>query len=148
MKTLTQKKNDSAVRKSESGKKNTGGENEYSLQKMKDGFLLEQSCRGNSKATIHYYQSNIERFLAYLEETETETDTSSISKEQLRKYIQYLKNAHKWQNSKYVKCEKPIAPKSIQTYIRAIRVWICWMEEEGYIQEEVTRNFKLPKASQ
>jgi hypothetical protein len=27
----------------------------FDLQKMKDGFLLEQKCRGNSEETVKYY---------------------------------------------------------------------------------------------
>ena len=40
----------------------------FDLQRMMEGFLLEQNCRGNSKAIIKYYEGNILRFISYLEE--------------------------------------------------------------------------------
>jgi len=33
----------------------------FDLQKMKDGFLLEQKCRGDSGETVKYYEGNIYR---------------------------------------------------------------------------------------
>ena len=119
----------------------------FDLQRMMEGFLLEQNCRGNSKATVKYYEGNILRFISYLEEQKVDTDTSSITKEQIQKYIVYLKNTKKWVKTENIKSNEQIASKSIQTYIRAMKVWITWMEEEGYLARNVSAEIKLPKAT-
>jgi|BioPla2DNA2_1021312.scaffolds.fasta_scaffold13824_1 site-specific recombinase XerD len=119
----------------------------FDLQTMKEGFLFEQDCRGNSRATIQYYEGNITRFIAYLEEQDLPTDTSSISKEQIQKYILYLRNTKKWAKTAHIKSGEYLVSKSIQTYIRALKAWAAWMESEGYVEEGTSVMIKLPKAT-
>ena len=119
----------------------------FDLQTMKEGFLFEQDCRGNSRATIQYYDGNITRFIAYLEEQGLDTDTSSISKEQIQKYILYLRNTKKWAKTAHIKSGEYLVSKSIQTYIRALKAWAAWMESEGYVEEGTSVMIKLPKAT-
>ncbi|NLL06051.1 MAG: hypothetical protein GX270_09785 [Clostridiaceae bacterium] len=107
----------------------------FDLQKMMEGFILEQNCRGNSKATVEYYEGNISRFISYLDEQRIASDTSSICKLEIQKYILHLKTTKRWSNSEYIKSEGKISSKSFQTYIRAIKAWIAWMEEEGYLDK-------------
>ena len=95
----------------------------YGLEKMKDGFVFEQSCRGNSTATVEYYKGNIDRFVSYLEEQGLDKDTSSITKEQIKKYILYLKNAKKWSKTQRIESDGQLTSKSVQTYIRAL-TWL------------------------
>lgn len=118
----------------------------FSLDSMKDGFLLEQSCRSNTEATIQYYQGNIDRFMRYLEETDQEFTTASISKDHIKKYILYLKKAKKWKDTEYIESDDVLSSISVQTYIRAIKAWVSWMEEEGYIEGPISSGIKLPKA--
>jgi len=119
----------------------------FDLEKMKEGFILEQSCRGNSKATVEYYKGNITRFISYIEEQDLNTDTSSITKEQIKKYILYLKNSKKWVKTEYIKSDDNLTSKSVQTYIRALKAWMAWMEEEGYLNSSVSSQIRLPKAT-
>ena len=91
----------------------------FDLQTMKEGFLFEQDCRGNSRATIQYYDGNITRFIAYLEEQGLDIDTSSISKEQIQKYILYLRNTKKWAKTAHIKSSEYVVSKSIQTYCKS-----------------------------
>ncbi len=118
----------------------------FSLDSMKEGFLLEQSCRSNTEATIQYYQSNINRFMRYLEENDLEFTTESISRDQIKKYILYLKKSKKWKDTENIESENVLSSISVQTYIRAIKAWISWMEEEGYVEGPVSSGIKLPKA--
>ncbi len=120
---------------------------EFDLQRMMEGFILEQNCRGNSKATVKYYEGNILRFISYLDEQKIASDTSSITKLVIQKYILHLKTSKKWVNSEHIKSEEKIASKSIQTYIRAIKAWIAWMEDEGYLDKNVSTEIRLPKAT-
>jgi site-specific recombinase XerD len=80
----------------------TSNRKAYSLDSMKEGFLLEQSYRSNTEVTIQYYQGNIDRFMRYLEENDQEFTTASISRDQIKKYILYLKKAKKWKDTEYI----------------------------------------------
>lgn len=117
----------------------------FSLDSMKEGFLLEQSCRSNMEATIQYYQGNIDRFMRYLEENGQEFTTENIFRDQIKKYLLYLKKAKKWKDTEYIESDDVLSSISVQTYIRAIKAWISWMEEEGYIEGPVSSGIKLPK---
>ncbi|MDT3700186.1 MAG: tyrosine-type recombinase/integrase [Thermincola sp.] len=119
----------------------------YDLDKMMDGFLLEQSCRGNSPATMVFYKENITKFIEYFEDQELELSTASITKEEIKKYILHLKSSKKWTKADHIKCNDTLSSKSIQTYLRAIKAWIRWMAEEGYVDSEVATSIKLPKAA-
>lgn len=119
----------------------------FDLQKMKDGFLLEQKCRGNSVETVKYYEGNISRFIRYLEEFKIDTDTSAITKDEIKRYIVYLKGTKKWEKTEFITSDKQLASKSVQTYIRALKAWVSWIEDEGYLDNVVSKDIKLPKAS-
>ena len=108
---------------------------------------MDQSCRGNSEATIAYYKGNINRFLEYLNDQGLDTNTASVSKDQLKKYILYLKTMKKWRKNEFIESDKLLTTKSVQTYTRAIKVWFSWMEEEDYIEVDVSKEVKLPKAA-
>jgi integrase/recombinase XerC/integrase/recombinase XerD len=119
----------------------------FDLQNMIEGFLLEQNCKGNSQATVKYYEGNIIRFDSYLEEQGLDTNTSSITKQQIQKYILYLKSSKKWAKTDHIESSEQLTSKSIQTYIRALKAWVAWMEEEGYLEEGISSEIKLPKAA-
>jgi integrase/recombinase XerC/integrase/recombinase XerD len=70
----------------------------------------------------------------------------SVSKDQIKKYILYLKKAKKWKDTEFIESDDMLSSISVQTYVRAIKAWISWMEEEGYIIEPVSSGVKLPKA--
>ena len=57
----------------------------------------------------------------------------SISVADCKSYLLYLKT-------------KNITTTSIQTYIRALRVFLSWCYAEGYISTNIPEHFKLPKA--
>jgi site-specific recombinase XerD len=87
----------------------------FDLQRMMEGFLLEQNCRGNSKATVKYYEGNILRFINYLGEQGIEVDTSSITKQKIQRYILYLKSSKKWAKTdhsrRFRQMESPRTPQ-------------------------------------
>jgi Site-specific recombinase XerD len=118
----------------------------FDLKRMKDGFLMEQKCRGNSEKTITYYDWNITHFIEYLEAQGLPVDTSVITKEEIKKYIVHLKEVKRWEGLEFVNPEGHLASKSVQTYIRASKGWISWMEDEGYLTHIVSKEIKLPKA--
>ena len=121
--------------------------NTFGLLEMMEGFLLEQNCRGNSVATITFYDDNIKKFINFLEAQGFALDTSSLTKVIIQKYILFLKTSKKWASLKHYKSDGLLSTKSIQTYLRAVKAWCAWQEEEGYIEVGLASGVKLPKAS-
>ena len=67
----------------------------------------------------------------------------------MRKYIIHLKGRTRHENNKFVspKANEGITSKSIQTYARAVRCFLNYLYQEGYIHTDFNAIFKLPKAT-
>lgn len=112
-----------------------------------ESFLLEQKCRGNSDQTVKYYEHGIKKFIAFLEINGYEGDVSCINNDIIRSYILYLKNVKKWESSNHINAKKePITSVSVQSYTRALKSFVSWLESENYIIEGIAHRIKLPKA--
>lgn len=120
------------------------GSRVMSLEQLKEGFLLEQACRNNSKRTIQYYSENINRLIVHLQEQGI-SDADGLTKESIQRYIMHLRGAKKWSGMAQ-ETSDGISSKSLQTYVRAIKVWLTWTYQEGYINDPSVINIKLPRA--
>lgn len=108
-------------------------------------FLVDQEIKGNSLQTIKYYDVNLRYFKEFLTPG---ICVSEITLLHLKNYLISLRSRTKMQNHPFKpKVDKPIKSISIQTYIRAVRVFIKWLQTEGYISQDLHSQFKLPKAT-
>lgn len=101
------------------------------LKNAVDEFLIEQQIRGNSNATVLHYSRCLGLFCKY--NNFSARFISSFSVADCKKYLLYLKS-------------KDISTITIQTYIRALRAFFSWCYAEGYIETNISDNFRLPKA--
>lgn len=120
-----------------------------SLETLLQSFLLNQRCKGNSEKTVSWYSENIKRFLNYLKTQEQKPILSNLTLETLMNYLLFLQKKEKWSDhpaASLMAKQKKVSSKTIQTYARALRGWIAWIYEEQYIDEDLSKKFKLPKA--
>lgn len=101
------------------------------LQNAIDEFLIEQQIRGNSNATILYY-SRCLGFFADFNDLKFRL-IGSITICDCKSYLLYLK-------------QKNITTTTVQTYIRALRCFLSWCFSVGYIDINISQQFRLPKA--
>lgn len=101
----------------------------WNLTDLIDEFLIEQSVRGNSKETLRDYRTKLRIFTEFT----GNIDVKSIDLFMLRKY--YLKLAETRSNT-----------VTIQTYVRSLRAFLNWLYNNEYIEEDLCKKFKLPKA--
>ncbi|MTI49971.1 MAG: hypothetical protein FH761_19275 [Firmicutes bacterium] len=112
------------------------------LDKALDLFLMDQELRGNTKKTIFNY----ERFITYfINFTGSDKLVSDIELMDLKKYQLFLNNKDKEYNFDTDKTGK-LSKTTIQSYIRQLRSFLNWLYEESYIDFDLTKKFKLPKA--
>lgn len=88
-----------------------------------------------AKDTIDYYTINLELFEKYLIEKyhSIMMEVQDFTKSDFIGYIAYLR-------------QKDIKNTSIRTYSRAIKVYLRYLFNEGYLLEDVTHNVKYPQA--
>jgi len=117
------------------------------LRKLYQSFLIDQRCNGNSPKTLRYYEQNITRFLKYLEENFGSTDLLPSLLDQVKQYTLYLKSSHKIDPVSGLKKDEYLSSSTIRTYVRAVKCFVSWLGNEGFIDEFLARKIKLPKAT-
>lgn len=100
-----------------------------SLENAISEFMTEQKLKGNSEKTLEYYSYVFKKFKTFSDISEVSELTLPLCK----KYLLYLMN-----------CD--INSVSVQSYIRGFRAFLSWLYSCGYLSENLSDNFKLPKA--
>lgn len=115
------------------------------LEIAKQLFIDDQELRGNSPETIKFYSRNINYLIEFIGKNKFIRD---IQLQDLQDYLIELRTRNKKHNDYFKpKIESKVKSISIQSYVRAIRVFMRWMHGEGYIVENLAEQFKLPKAT-
>jgi integrase/recombinase XerC/integrase/recombinase XerD len=108
-------------------------------------FLIDQELKGNSKRTIEYYKANLGYFSNSIGEDKLVKD---ITIDDLKQYHLYIKSKPRYLGHQFKpKYDTPVKSISVQTYIRAVKVFMKWLFQEGYIGINLSAQFKLPKAT-
>lgn len=93
---------------------------------MLQGFLDAQRLRGNSVKTITFYKHTLQYFVDYIQ-------GEPITLEICRAYQIDIQ-------------ARNLSTVSVQSYIRALRAFLSWCFEEGYIDDDISKRLRLPKA--
>jgi len=118
----------------------TGRGKGLKLENALDLFILEQTIKGNTEKTKSGYKKFIAQFILYLHQQNIFL-VEHITLHLVNKYQLYL---HDRQSSRdeAVKLRK----RTIQTYIRHIKIFMKFLYEDGHIKEPIYTLIKLPKA--
>lgn len=93
-------------------------------------FLIDQQIKGNSKYTLTYYRLCLGYFISHIG---ADVEMNDIKLVDLKGYYMSIQ-------------KRNLSTISIQTYFRAIRVFLSWCFDEEYIKVDLSEKFKLPKA--
>ncbi len=88
-------------------------------------FINEQFSKGNSNETLTYYQYNIPKFIEYCTEHNI-SEVTQLDESIFEDYKSYLLKNNK--NTKKI---------SLQTYVRAIKVFINWLSEKNLTEKKI-----------
>lgn len=92
-------------------------------------FLYDQSLRYNSERTKESYRWQISPFIRYA----ADLDLQDLTIELCNKYKLHLRSLD-------------ISSVTCQSYCRALRVFLKWLFENEYIEDNLSARFPLPKA--
>lgn len=93
-------------------------------------FLLDKGTYCET-ITVNYYKDDVGYFINYCKNKGI-TNVYEIDKNVLSNYILYLRGTG-------------ISNVSIHTYYRAVKVFVRWLYDEGYMDIDCTLKIKLPK---
>lgn len=123
-----------------------------------DDFMNFCSSKGLSKKTIGSYEQTLRLFARYLQDIEEVTSTKEVTKEMVRKYIVYVKERGKYtivtnENTKEINrphnrtdYTKPVTNVTINNYIRNLKVYFNFMEDNYIIRVNPMEKTKFLKA--
>lgn len=101
------------------------------LQDVLNKFISYQICKGSTNKTISYYRQQIQYFIDFSDNI----DISNVTLELYEKYVIYLKNK-KVENNNKIK-EKNLSSHTIKTYITALKSFLNFAYNNGYIKEKI-----------
>ena len=96
-----------------------------------DEFLIEQRVRGNASSTLKDYETKLKFFMKFV----GNVDVGDITLHVCRSYYLHIAELH----------ENTV---TVQTYIRSIRAFLNFLYNNEFIDTDLCRKFKLPKARQ
>jgi len=73
------------------------------------------------------------------------SDVGAVTPNDLRGFIAALREKKRWNNHPTNRSDRPLSPFSIASYVRSIRAFWSWLENEGYIKENPMRKVKVPR---
>lgn len=98
------------------------------IQQTFDEFIISRKLADLSAKTVHDYEQFIQPFVRYLG---ADTETEQIQQQNINTYIAML-------------LEKPISKATRSTYIRHVKVYLKWLQENYTVQYDYKR-VKVPK---
>ena len=108
---------------------------------MLDRYRLWAQAQGYSPKTVSHVTQSVEMFARFFGGI---PDVKRVSGEDLQRFIAGLRCRHTWPDYPDRR-KRPLAPTSINTYVRAIRAFWGWLEKEGHIPSNPLSKIKPPK---
>jgi integrase/recombinase XerC/integrase/recombinase XerD len=115
-------------------------DNPMTLKNAFDSFILDQRLRGNTEKTIRGYQGFLTRFIDW-QAANGVIDLAELSLQNIQQYQLYINTKPAERNG-----GEKLTKRSVQTYMRHIKVFLTFCFEEGFHLEPLHQKIKLPKA--
>jgi site-specific recombinase XerD len=108
-------------------------------------FLATKMAENKSAATLKWYRHMLTRYAAFLGQSATLKDVNLST---ARAFVAHLQEQQsRYQNHpKMALKEGGLSPRSIQGYVRTMKVFASWLSEEEYTPINILARLKRPKA--
>ena len=110
------------------------------IKEAVDYFLIEQQLKGNTLKTIKGYKGFLGRFSDYMV-AQGISDITGLTIDGINRYQLYV-NGKKSERGR----NEHLTKRSVQTYIRHIKVFVGFCYEKEFISEDISRKIRMPKA--
>ncbi|WP_236939128.1 tyrosine-type recombinase/integrase [Evansella clarkii] len=118
----------------------------YSLAKLFEIFLENKIAEGRAEYTVYHYARSFELLTEYLDISGVRKDVRNVKTEDLRKFVGWLLNEKvRYEGHKYKpesEREKPISKRTVYGYLKNIKSFYRFLEEENYIHYNPAQTLK------
>lgn len=118
---------------------------QLSLRSLVQGFLFSLEAERKTPGTIHYYQTNLRRFLWYANEHDWSDDPRAIDAWKLREFLAYAGGArNRWGTvgNGSENCREPSKTGGWR-YYRTLRTFFRWAVAEKVLAENPLSNIRV-----
>jgi len=115
------------------------------IKELIEQFLVAREVEGKTRATIRFYQNNLERFLWWLETNGVGPRLCDIKAVTLRSFLSYVKNTrNRWRVGSTSSRELP-SPATIDAYWRCLQSFFSWLMHQEIITASENPLRKIPR---
>ena len=123
---------------------------ETTLTEAIDYYLTALALEGKSPETIVWYRKKLTCFAVFTQDGGEPARVSALSIEEGRAFVKSIMERKTKYANHVLRAEvmEGLSPQSIHGYVRALRAFASWLQEEGYTQDNIFRSIKPPKVPQ
>jgi site-specific recombinase XerD len=122
---------------------------ELTLEELTRLIVNTKRSEGKSPQTIRWYRDGIGRYAAWLESQGLAPTLAHFTLEQVRAYTVDLQARKRFDTHAAVPTQpEPLSDHSINSYLRVLRAFSHWLQDEGYAATHVLARIKLPKTTE
>jgi len=112
-----------------------------------NGYALCSRSEGKSPKYISLVSTSVRFFAQYLEKNGLSTDITEIEAHWIRGFVLHLQSVNRFAAHPFTKAQaNGLSGHTVNTYMRSLRAFWCWLETEGIIKANPFHQIKIPKA--
>ncbi len=118
-----------------------------SLDEIIRRYALSNQAENKSPSTVTWYNDMLRSFSDYMKRTQDSCRLNNFTVDTVRGYIIFLRQKPKYQGHPCTPEQTMLlSPKTIQGHVRALKAFSTWLYVDGFTEENVLSNLKMPKA--
>lgn len=117
-----------------------------SIRKLREQFTVFNKTAGKSVRTVEWYEQKLDLFERYLG---ADACLADVTVPNVRGFIAELQDrTEKNINNPYTRTLGPLSSSYINGFVRGLRAFSTWLNEDGYTDTNVLKPLKPPKITQ
>ena len=120
---------------------------QLTLSRVLEYYFTTLEIEGKSPNTIEWYRQKLDGFHEFLAESNGQVLVRDLSLDDGRAFVKSLMDRETIYEGHPMREEvnKPLSTQTIHGYVRTMRAFASWLEEEGYTESNVFKRMKPPK---
>ncbi|MBN1887181.1 MAG: tyrosine-type recombinase/integrase [Thermoflexales bacterium] len=123
---------------------------QLTLDQAVDHYLTAITLEGKSPETVLWHRKKLTRFAAFMRNGESPVGVCGLTLDDGRAFVKSLME----QETRYAshplrhEAQGGLAPQTVHGFVRSIRTFASWLQDEGYTEDNVFGRLKPPKVPQ
>lgn len=122
------------------------GVGDTSLDVLIDLFIISRQIEGKSKKTTDWYRANLNRFAEFVA-SDSPVTARSLSIDDGREFVAHLqgRTTRYGDHAMRPTATGGLSPYTVHAYVRTLKTFGSWLQEEGYASTHPFKRLKPPK---